>query len=390
MAIKQPHELNWKNTDISKDRCLPIINWDALQDYAISLRPAPCDNEPPTCSLLPQYNMGGLHIIRILQFNDGARWVARIQLHSGSDESAKRLLHEVHTLSVIREHGRVPVQRFGVAFTLMEFIPGDSAMESFGGWHAHRGKIPLQYKSKFYHQVAQMQTDLASIRFPMIGRITQRSNGSFAIDAIPGIGGPFSTAADYLEAWVQNAKFPMPEKALRSMLPPDLADELNSSIQQFPAKLAALVRLIPLKDGPFPLYHPDLFHSNIIIDSDYNVLSIIDWENTCTVPWEVVQFPMFLASTPPPMDPPWNYDDDGEPINQEIRERWKEQKDYLQSVMEAEERRKLDPMLSSTLANRDVQNLAGAIKLYLDPGKIGYYCKVLDCLPFVSRDTLCK
>jgi hypothetical protein len=49
-------------------------------------------------------------------------------------------------------------------------------------------------------------------------------------------------------------------------------------------------------------------------------------------------------------------------------------------VMEAEERQKLDHMLSSTLADRDVQNLAGAIKLYLDPGKIGYYCKVLDCL----------
>ncbi|KAK7420723.1 hypothetical protein QQZ08_010258 [Neonectria magnoliae] len=402
MAIKQPHELNWKKTDIDKERSLPAINWDALQEYAIALRQAQGDDgPPPTCNLLPQYNMGGLHIIRLLQFNDGARWVARIQLHSGSDESAKRLLHEVHTLSVIREQRRVPVPEVfgyesttnnpvGVAFILMDFVPGDSAMDSFGGWHAHHGKIPSRYKSKFYHQVAQMQADLASIRFPMIGRITQRSDGSFAIDAIPGIGGPFSTAADYLEAWSQNAKFPVPEKELRSMLPPDLEDELILSIQRFPAKLAASVRRIPLKDGPFPLYHPDLFHSNIIIDSDYNVLSIIDWENACTVPWEVVQFPMFLASTPPPMDAPWNYDDAGEPTNQEIRERWQEQKEYLQSVMEAEERRKLDHMLSSTLADRDVQNLAGAIKLYLDPGKIGYYCKVLDCLRFMLGDVLCK
>lgn len=173
MAIKQPHELNWKKTDIDKERSLPAINWDALQEYAIALRQAQRDDgPPPTCNLLPQYNMGGLHIIRLLQFNDGARWVARIQLHSGSDESAKRLLHEVHTLSVIREQRRVPVPEVfgyesttnnpvGVAFILMDFVPGDSAMDSFGGWHAHHGKIPSRYKSKFYHQVAQMQ-----VRFP--------------------------------------------------------------------------------------------------------------------------------------------------------------------------------------------------------------------------------
>lgn len=47
--------------------------------------------------------------------------------------------------------------------------------------------------------------------------------------------------------------------------------------------------------------------------------------------------------TPSPIDAPWNYDDAGEPANQEIRERW----EYLQSVTEAEERRKFDHMLSS-------------------------------------------
>ncbi|KAL7800916.1 hypothetical protein V8C43DRAFT_179815 [Trichoderma afarasin] len=47
--------------------------------------------------------------------------------------------------------------------------------------------------------------------------------------------------------------------------------------------------------------------------------------------------------TPSPIDAPWNYDDAGEPANQEIRERW----EYLQSLTEAEERRKFDHMLSS-------------------------------------------
>lgn len=51
--------------------------------------------------------------------------------------------------------------------------------------------------------------------------------------------------------------------------------------------------------------------------------------------------------------------DAGELANQGTCERW----EYLQSVTEAEERRKLDHMVSSTLTDRDVQNLAGAIRL---------------------------
>ncbi|KAL7911402.1 hypothetical protein GGI35DRAFT_346626 [Trichoderma velutinum] len=45
----------------------------------------------------------------------------------------------------------------------------------------------------------------------------------------------------------------------------------------------------------------------------------------------------------PLMDAPLNYGDAGEPASQGIRERC----EYLQSVMEAEERRKLDHMLFS-------------------------------------------
>lgn len=226
---------------------------------------------------------------------------------------------------------------------------------------------------------------MAAIRFPKIGRITQRNNGAFAIDPIPGIGGPFATAAEYLEAWARNAEFPLSAGKLRSILPQDLADDLMQSIQKFPEQLRLLSRQLPLRNGPFPLYHPDLFHSNIVIDRDCNILSIIDWENACTVPWEIVQFPMFLTSTPPPMDAPWNYDENGEPVDREIRQRWEEQREYLLSVSEAEEERNLDCTLSSVLADRNVQNLAGAIYLYLNPGKIGYYCKVLDYFRLIKE-----
>lgn len=71
---------------------------------------------------------------------------------------------------------------------------------------------------------------MTSIRFPKIGMISLRVNGSYDIDPIPGLGGPFESAQDYFIAWADNAKFPMGEIVIRSQLPPYMADEIILSI----------------------------------------------------------------------------------------------------------------------------------------------------------------
>lgn len=43
----------------------------------------------------------------------------------------------------------------GVPFILMEFIPGNTAMNAAGGSDQHRGRIPAQYRPTFYRSVAQ-------------------------------------------------------------------------------------------------------------------------------------------------------------------------------------------------------------------------------------------
>jgi aminoglycoside phosphotransferase (APT) family kinase protein len=65
------------------------------------------------------------------------------------------LTHEVHTLSLVREKTHIPAFRVfgfesmtsnpvGVPFFLMEFIPGNTAMDAFGGYDVHCGEIPAQ------------------------------------------------------------------------------------------------------------------------------------------------------------------------------------------------------------------------------------------------------
>ncbi|RJE16390.1 Phosphotransferase enzyme family, partial [Aspergillus sclerotialis] len=78
---------------------------------------------------------------------------------------------------------------------------------------------------------------------------------------------------------------------------------------------------------------------------------------------------MFLYTVPPPIDLPSKYDRDGYPLILEIRERWIERQDYVESVKKAEKRKGLDCKLSTTLASHSVQNLATSVRLYKEEGK---------------------
>lgn len=100
-------------------------------------------------------------------FNDDTKWIARIQLRESTPSSKERLLHEVHTLSIVRERTDIPVpevfgyeaggETIGGAFMLMEFVPGNTGMDSFGGWDAHHGEIPAQLKGAFSRNIARIQ-----------------------------------------------------------------------------------------------------------------------------------------------------------------------------------------------------------------------------------------
>lgn len=162
--------LNWKS-DINQEPSIPRINWDALKDYAISIkcaqRQGACIERFVKCEIPPIYSMGGLHLVRLLVFEDGIKWVARIQLHEATPDSRSLFLSEKHTLSLIRERTDMPVprvfgydacpDRIGRAFMIMEFIPGSTAMNAFGGPQLHGGEVPLQYKAKFHREIAYIQ-----------------------------------------------------------------------------------------------------------------------------------------------------------------------------------------------------------------------------------------
>ncbi|KAM4060543.1 hypothetical protein HRG_014273 [Hirsutella rhossiliensis] len=60
-AIDAVSLLNWKKTE-----ALPLpVNWDTLQRYTLRLRRSRGQGSCSTFVLLPQYTMGGLHLVRL-------------------------------------------------------------------------------------------------------------------------------------------------------------------------------------------------------------------------------------------------------------------------------------------------------------------------------------
>lgn len=293
------------------------INWEMLCQLASDL------NNGTPCALLPKTNIGLNNLVRVLEFVDGTRWAARIPLDLGKrgEQDLMSLSTEVDTMQLIYERcgSDLPVPRIfayeadtknraGVPFILMELLPANTAMDSAGGYTVHRGVIPRDHRLNFHRSVAQLHVRLTDLRFPKIGTITKHADaagGGYDVGPLPGLGGPFETTSAFLEAWANTVTFGRTRDEIRRMIPadpPDLAERIVNAIENFPAQIKALVAHRPLSardNGPFPLAHADLLHSNILVDPAFNAVGVIDWEGAQTVPWEYVTFPRFLDAMPP-------------------------------------------------------------------------------------------
>jgi hypothetical protein len=210
---------------------------------------------------------------------------------------------------------------------------------------------------------------MASVRFPKIGSILKLSDGTYSVGPIPGIGGPFSSAASFFKAWAREANFPYNENTIRKRTPSELVDEILISIKDFPFQLRNFAEHYCFQEGPFPVFHTDLYKSNVLVDSEYQILSIIDWENAIVAPWELVEFIKDLSVVPPVMDGPLYHEEESD------REILTARREYIEAVQKMEKARQLDNKLSTTLSNWCTQNLAHAIWLYHE-GRIGFYTSI--------------
>ncbi|KAI0880715.1 kinase-like domain-containing protein [Annulohypoxylon maeteangense] len=386
--------LNWNIADYSslKAHINPVqdtiqrVDWDNICRLASSL------NNGLPCVFLDKTTNGLNNLVRLLQFSDQTRWIARISLRKSTGDLSK-LRSEVDTMQLIKERSDLPVPRLfayevdeknpiGAPFILMEFLPGNTAMDSAGGYDVHRGRIPSAYRQGFYRSVAKCHVQMTALRFPKIGTIFKREDGEYDIGPFPDIGGPFDTATSFFEAWAEHTKFPLGKDKILLGMRGGPADQVLTAIKEFPSRIKGMASRLSHNDhGPFPLSHADFFHSNIVVDKDFEVLGIIDWEGAHTLPLELITFPEFLNAMPTSFDLPENYDEDGQPVDEEGKERWKSRNNYAEMVKLAEDE---DNVLSTCLSNEKGLALAYSLTSYQN-GKLGFYDKVTDELDMAGK-----
>ncbi|OBT97653.1 hypothetical protein VE01_04426 [Pseudogymnoascus verrucosus] len=186
----------------------------------MSLSYASTLNNSIKCRILPNITNGQFHLVRLLEFENQSQWIARIQLCKSTERLAKKLQREVDSMATVRERTNIPVPQVfgyktndsnsvGVAFILMEFLPGNVAMDADGGYKTHNREIPPQHKTNFYNEMAQVQVSRDDIGTLAKDRNHyQGQDGNYDIGPLPDLGGPFDTATAFFEAWAAKAKFP--------------------------------------------------------------------------------------------------------------------------------------------------------------------------------------
>ncbi|KAK0367855.1 hypothetical protein CLIM01_14789 [Colletotrichum limetticola] len=362
------------------------VDWNSLLHYAARRR------NGSSCQLLCDIGLGYNHMVRIIQFDDGVRWVARLRMppigtsdaFENPDESADAVEHcEYNTISLVRQKTSIPIPEVHAVearrdcdvkapFMLMDCLPGNVGMDL-------GMKIPPRYKQEFIRRLAQMHVQLAAVQLPMIGAIVSRNgDGTYRQGPVPGLGGPFNTATEFFKAWAAKATFGMTDEKLRTASG-QYADEIIPSVSSFPKSISNLASKLSARDhGPFPLCHGDFGHNNIIVDDEYRVLGLIDWEASFAGPWEMfADFPLTLSMVPPAIDVPWNYNEQGDPVNDDLKQQLADQQSYVAAVKEVEDSRGTGYFLSDALKDRKRQQLVTAMRLY-QIGKVGWYSKMID------------
>ncbi|KAK4042138.1 hypothetical protein C8A01DRAFT_44791 [Parachaetomium inaequale] len=312
------------------------------------------------CVALDQVTSGLNNLVRLLEFSDKSRWAARVPIKTTSSlqAGAAELGAEVATTQFIKEHSDLAVPRVfayaldennpaAVAYMLIEVLPGIIAMDALGGYKVNRGVIPTQYRRRFYRLVAicHVHDFLTTLK---IGTIANQVK--------------FKWDNETIGRMMQRGPIP--------------AERMIAIIDQFPSQIKAMAsRLSTSNNGPTPLCHDDFLHSNIMVDEDsFDVTGIIDWEGACTVPWELIAFPEFLQAMPASFDLSQSYDRDGQLLDEEVRQTWRERREYIEMVKSAEPE---DRLLSTCLSSNRSQALAYTYGAFTSIGKLGFYDRVV-------------
>ncbi|KAG9502074.1 hypothetical protein J7337_007790 [Fusarium musae] len=286
---------------------LDKLNWDHLLSLSSAL------NNGVPCTFSQKFSIGHFNMVRRIDFTDGTSWVARVRLPElrtvfGDREVldvASTLNVEVSSMKFFKAKTSIPVpavhsysvdtnNEVGAPYILMDYIHGTVATELRDANEYEGGLFGMPDQDRaFRKQMAEIQATLSSFKFSQIGSLYQNKETSdFFIGPETETGkGPWSSSLEYyqdlsnhaLQVCVQHAS---PEvKTASSFANPILFRHLMSLYrQQKPSKES------------FSLVNRDFGAHNLLVNENFQIVGVIDFDGVMAAPIEVVaQYPVLTG-----------------------------------------------------------------------------------------------
>ncbi|KAK4040772.1 hypothetical protein C8A01DRAFT_45974 [Parachaetomium inaequale] len=230
---------------------------------------------------------GGQNCHLDVEFADGVTWVARIRLDDPllppPAVQAHIFLSEVATLKFL-ENTAVPAPRMyayeaadspgnavGMSYVLMEKLPGKPL-----DW----GRATTEGRVRVLEQLADLYLELEKHPIPLTGSLTPTSTsmwGGFAqmpcFEAPDRTLGPFGTLDEAYSAIINQQQKVLTNHEVSSL-------QVDNYLA-FLWRLEALPELVAnslSRAGPFYLKHYDDKGDHLLVDEEYNITGVIDWE----------------------------------------------------------------------------------------------------------------
>jgi len=173
----------------------------------------------------------------------------------------------------------------------MSYINGNTASELRVTKNCEVGKFgDSKQDLKFRKQMAWIQIELSSLKFDKIGAIYQ-DGGSFVIGPEIETGqGPWDTETEYYSAIARHTF-----QLANSEAPPEVKTEKSFELPLKFENLMALCKKRP-NEHQFRLTNRDFGAHNLLVDNEFNIIGLIDFDGVMAAPLELVaQFPQLTG-----------------------------------------------------------------------------------------------
>ncbi|MCJ1244536.1 hypothetical protein MMC30_001734 [Trapelia coarctata] len=274
------------------------VKWDVLASLSSSLR-----NGIP-CDFGERFSIGHFNLVRQIVFADGVSWVARLRLpqlkavfsNLEALDNASVLKVEIASMKFLKAKTSIPVPEVysysvdptndvGALYILMDYINGTVATELQIAKSCDAGLFgTADQDRRFRQQMAGIQVELSSFKFDQIGSLYQDEKISdfFIGPDIETGKGPWTSSMDYYNDLANHAL---------QVCVADAAPDVQTSCSfAIPILFKHLISLYGYNNrgGPFSLTNRDFGAHNLLVNDDFEIIGVIDFDGVMAAPIEVV------------------------------------------------------------------------------------------------------